>query len=677
MKKLLSIFFLFSISYTQSEIKHCGADEMQHELLLSKPDIISNWQRNYTKSNSFIETFSMIEQKTTAPQFIIPVVVHVIHFDGNENISDAQVKNGIDILNRNYRKLNPDTVDIVPEFVSIAADLEIEFRLATLDPNGRCTNGINRIRSSLTNTGGHNVKELIHWPREKYLNIYIVKNAAGLAGHCLMPFQADTIPQWDGIVIGFDYFGNIGASNDLRSVVLSHEVGHYLNLYHVWGGNNVPSFYYLPVGLPTNCSEDDGVMDTPNTVGWSSCNLAGNSCDTLLDNVQNFMDYAYCARMFTQGQKARMHAALNDTLSDRNNLWTNSNLTTTGVINDQSICYVNFNTPRQVYCVGDSIPFYDLSVVNPSSWEWDFGDGNSSLLQNPKHAYSIPGIYSVKLKSSNINGSDSILKENFIYILNDVPSELPLQETYEWIPTLSDGFMKYFTENENNWTIFNGAGATGLKSLTVNSQDDTLSYKYTIYSPKMDLTGFTDPKITFKYAFARKDSTNTDQLLIKGSKNCGITFGNLLVITNLLPTHTGYVNSNYIPTSADWKLVTITVPSSYRTSEFFFKMDFVSKGGNNIFIDDINIFDLATISIEEETTRYIHVYPNPVSEILTIETDFEIMNSVVNIYNLQGKRVYTNDLQSNKLNISFLPSGMYFIEINKENYKLVQKFSKL
>jgi hypothetical protein len=77
-----------------------------------------------------------------------------------------------------------------------------------LDPDGNCTNGINRIRSTLTNTGGHNVKDLIHWPREKYLNIYIVKNAAGLAGHALMPFQADTISAWDGIVIAGDYFGN-------------------------------------------------------------------------------------------------------------------------------------------------------------------------------------------------------------------------------------------------------------------------------------------------------------------------------------------------------------------------------------------------------------------------------------------------------------------------------------
>ena len=78
---------------------------------------------------------------------IIPVVFHVIHYNGPENISDEQIYSGIEVMNRDFRKLNPDTADVITEFEDIAADSEIEFRLAQIDPDGNCHTGINRIVS--------------------------------------------------------------------------------------------------------------------------------------------------------------------------------------------------------------------------------------------------------------------------------------------------------------------------------------------------------------------------------------------------------------------------------------------------------------------------------------------------------------------------------------------------
>src|SRR6202007_3206756 len=132
---------------------------------------------------------------------------------------------------------------IIPQFKGIAADLEIEFRLAQKDPAGNCTNGITRHASTETYSGSQKVKDIVHWDPTKYLNVYVVQNAAGLAGHCVWPGDADTIPQWDGVVLGYNYVGSIGQSNPTQSVVLSHEIGHYFNLQHTWGGNNVPGFY--------------------------------------------------------------------------------------------------------------------------------------------------------------------------------------------------------------------------------------------------------------------------------------------------------------------------------------------------------------------------------------------------------------------------------------------------
>ena len=97
-----------------------------------------------------------------------------------------------------------------------------------------------------------------------------------------------------------------------------------MNLKHPWGDSNDP-------GLPENCDMDDGVADTPNTVGWDHCDLNGASSGSPKDNVENFMDYSYCSVMFTKGQKARMIAALDTNIADRNNLWSPNNLIATGV----------------------------------------------------------------------------------------------------------------------------------------------------------------------------------------------------------------------------------------------------------------------------------------------------------------------------------------------------------
>lgn len=662
---------MLSQLYAQQDLKHCGADETNLQLLQQHPELLNNWIRNYTTQEAFIRDFESSPTNTRGggdTVFKIPVVVHVIHFDGTENISDAQIQNGIDILTRNYRKQNPDTIAIVPFFVPIAADMEIEFELAKLDPNGNCTNGINRVRSTLTNTGGHNVKELIHWPREKYLNIYIVKNAAGLAGHALMPFQADSIADQDGIVICGDYFGNTGTSNDLRSVVLSHEVGHFLNLYHIWGGNNVPGFYYLPCADPGNCAYDDGVFDTPNTIGWQTCNINGNSCDTVLDNVQNFMDYAYCAKMFTEGQKTRARACLHSPTAQRDNLWLNANLTATGLLGTQPLCIANFTTLRPTYCPGDSIQFTDASYHGATQWTWNFGDGNTSNLQHPKHAYATNGLYDVSLTVSNGTSTITETKMNFMYILEDAASfYLPYTEGFEWIDSLTQTGMVGFVENNEPWEIVQGVAATGDRSIRANCENDTMRYKYTLISPVLDFSGMVSPHIDFKYAFAQKDSTNIDQMTVKVSKNCGASWGTSNTQTTTLPTHTGYVSGNYIPDPADWRQMSITaIGGAYLTNTFIFKIELISGGGNNLYIDDINIYDAASIGIEEHENLFIYIHPNPTNNYFEITGDFE--NADIELMNIQGQVLMNkNILNGDKIQVEGWSDGVYVIRIKTEN----------
>ena len=135
--------------------------------------------------------------------YTIPVVFHVIHQNGPENISNEQIFDALEVLNRDFRRLNADTSQIVAGFVDLAADIDVEFRLAKRDPNGDCHPGINRIESPLTYEGNNEMKQLIHWPRWSYLNVYVCADAAGAAGYTNYP--SDWGASTDGIVLKHEY----------------------------------------------------------------------------------------------------------------------------------------------------------------------------------------------------------------------------------------------------------------------------------------------------------------------------------------------------------------------------------------------------------------------------------------------------------------------------------------
>ena len=624
----------------------------------------------------FFALFPCFLQTLAQAPYKIPVVVHVIHADGAENISDAQIKNGIEVLTRNWRKRNPDTTDIVAPFQSVAADMEVEFELAKLDPLGRCTNGINRIRSEMTTTGTHNVKSLIHWPADRYLNVYVVRNAAGLAGHALMPFQADSVPAWDGIVISGNYFGSIGTSDPVKSVVLSHEVGHYLNLYHIWGGNNVPGFYYLPVGQAGNCAVGDSVADTPPTRGWSTCNLAGNSCGAGVDNVQNFMDYAYCARMFTQGQKQRVHAALNSPLADRDKLWKPANLAQTGLDSDAPLCVVDFTSPRRIYCHLEPVTLTDASYHDPVSWNWNLGDGSWLNGANVTYTYPSPGKYDIQLGVSDGVTLMSTTKPGYLKILEAQGQPLPYIEGFETTTDLNQNAILAECEGYLCFRLENGIAATGQKSISVPNGNGPTGKLYRVTTPRLDFSQTPDPVIRFRYAFAQRDTGNTDKLLVKISRDCGVTWQTRKTVSAAeLPTVSTTVPISFVPGSGDWREVTVgNIPASFKTDNLLVRIEFYSGGGSHFYLDDINIFDLSELSVPVQAPEEWLLAPNPTRDDFRVEGPFD--EQEVELYSADGKRVLHREHvpKGQPVSVSGLPAGLYRVKLN---YKGVIVFRKL
>jgi len=328
MRKTIKLLFsttllaLFSVNaFSQVDLSepdriYCGTAVINNQRLAENPliqyimDEQNRLAKEYEKNHD--------ASKMGVISYTIPVVYHIIHNNGPENVSKATIEASIANLNEDFQKLNADISQVVSAFTGIAADCEIQFRLAHKDPNGNCTEGITRTVSTQTYAAGEGVKSLVNWNAsgtQKYLQIWVVETlSSGAGGYSYYPGYAPS-GSAEGVVIRSAQLGNS----------VTHEVGHYLNLPHCWGNSNDP-------GLAGNCSGDDGVSDTPNTIGNTTCNTSAVSCSSL-DNVQNYMEYSFCERMFTNGQKSRMHSALNSSIGTRNNLWSSANLIATGTNN--------------------------------------------------------------------------------------------------------------------------------------------------------------------------------------------------------------------------------------------------------------------------------------------------------------------------------------------------------
>ncbi|MBL4657768.1 MAG: PKD domain-containing protein, partial [Flavobacteriales bacterium] len=499
---------------------------------------------------------------------VIPVVFHIIHENGAENIPDQDVFDAIRMLNEDFRGWNEDESDVIAAFQSVIGESLIEFRLAQIDPSGNATNGIDRIQSSETNVGDDGSK-LNSWPRSSYLNIWTVKvSPNGAAAYAYLP-AGWLSASVDGIITRYSYVGD-------GERTLTHEVGHYLNLYHVWGTGN-------DQGEASNCSKDDFVSDTPNCIGTSGgCDVTRATCSTL-DNIQNHMDYAACAVMFTAGQATRMRSALSSSTAQRNQLNTASNLIATGVYEGAA----QFSTDLSEVCVGSAVQFKDQSYNGICQWEWTFQGGTpaTSTERQPLVIYDNPGSYDVTLTVSNDTGSATIESEDYIAVSG--AQSLPFSEDFpsgaNWLIT-GDGSP---TWEHTGFTYDGTSGSMAIYNFGQGAQGDVDE----LMSPSIDLSVLEGGQINFKVAYAQVDAQSDDLLRLYVSGDCGTTWTTAwLSGGGTLGAPNGLLTSNFVPNDVgDWNSYSINMPVNVLNSNFRFKYQFTSDEGNNVFLDNINI----------------------------------------------------------------------------------------
>ncbi|UTW63755.1 T9SS type A sorting domain-containing protein [bacterium SCSIO 12741] len=536
---------------------------------------------------AYIKAHENDASRNDESDYIIPVVFHVLHQNGPELLTDTEIHDAMRILNEDFQKRNADTSDVISAFQSIVGDARIEFRLAKRDPQGNPHSGIDRISSSRTFQAGESSK-LNTWPRSTYLNVWIVNSiGSGAAGYTFLPSTAHWRASTDGIILLYTYFSSVRTGNERRSRALTHEIGHWLNLEHPWGGTNTP-------GLATNCNTDDGIFDTPLTVGWTSCNVNGSTCGSL-DNVQNFMEYSYCSNMFTARQVLAMQATLNSPVAQRNQLVSFSNNKSAGVLD---LHEAMFSTETPVACTGEMVQFQDDSYYDVTNWSWEFEGGNpsTSTEKNPQITYANPGSYKVKLTVRNKDGvTKTKTVENFIRINRSVGHFLPYSENFESYP---DALVQvsWYPINEDNdniyWRLGTGTGYSGDKYLMLENFDNLPYQVESVISDPIDLSNIKSPKLTFKVAHAEiPGQTASDIFRVFVSSDCGETW-------NLRQTHNGNTladgkseSNAFFPTQAsDWYEVTFqNFSGNDFTQNLMVRFEVEKRGGNNFFIDDINL----------------------------------------------------------------------------------------
>jgi PKD repeat protein len=685
MRYLLIFAFVFSSFYLiaqEDETWKCATDEIYLQLLNDNPEILK--QQN--ELDEFVRSFIANNPKT-GEVYIIPVVFHVVHDYGVENISYEQILGAVEQMNLDFRKMRDDTSTIHAAFKSIAADTKIEFRLAKIDPWGECTIGVTRTVSETTFGGGEDAKDAAPtWPPEKYLNVWTVYSLGyGAAGWSYYP---GTAPYGsDGIILLHDYVGVSGTSSPGRGSVLTHEAGHYLNLGHPWGHTNDPE-------LAENCDMDDGIEDTPNTIGHTSCNINAITCGSL-DNVQNFMEYSYCYKMFTFGQSDVMRAVLNSSVAGRNNLRSQSNLIATGT-NDgytPQICapIADFKANNTLGCTGFSVQYNDLSYntdfIGMYDWTFEGGNPSSSDEAYPIVTYPSKGSFDAELYVENPTDSDSKANANYIRVYDPADGySLPYTENFETstFPLINGNSFNDFyilADGDRTWEQSN-LGFSG-KSIKIQNKFNDRGIKNRIYLPNIYIEDTAVPvQVTYKCAYGRSDSQYSDRLKFYLSTACGDSLRIVSIISGSTLT-SEYVSSwtTYMPSAEDWKTHTFTINGNYiKSNNLRLVIEAESGGGNAIFIDQVSFEQVISGNSQISAKEEALVYPNPCNDELFLEFNTVKNDVFVSISDYTGKVVSSAFFSGSRIDasdlISNLPAGLYFMKTvsgeKTQTYKLIK-----
>ncbi len=695
----------------------CGFDGYERWLIMQDPGILLRQRQIEASQGSLSGSALRTEPTCTPSRYVIPVVFHVIYSSAADSVGHDRIFGQLWRLHEDFRRI-PETIG----YSGSGVDMEIEFSLATKDPNGNDTLGIVywrydqpplnwTTRDFCRETQDQTMKQATAWDPTKYLNIWIVprlcvapngvppcdpNKCGGVAGYAYFPSASTSVY---GAVIGERYFWGSGiTSRSTRTTV--HELGHNLNLYHPFEGG---------CGSSSCTSSGDRVCDTPPTSGQNFSVARQNTCTNdnpdRPDNMRNIMDYVADPDMthFTLGQRTRSWNAINSTSSRLYSLTRTTNQAPTGT-GPYGLVKAYFTAYPRVACVGQPVKFFGTySYGMPNTYIWDFGGGvpddpNSSC---PTVTFASPGTYTVRLIVENQSGHrDTLVKTNYI-VVHDTAFSVPYVEGFE---TSSFPPLYSYVDNPDaarggrTWEIFRNSnpprGAFGRSNSCIRIQYFSYSHyreKDSWITPSINIPTLPDSTkafLRFSYAYACLDYENPgasrpsyqldyeDSLRIYVSTDCGATWSllweqggrNLATKAGECVTVSGSLSSSHVflPTNSEWDSVEIDL-SAYAGQAIKVRFEGVSGWGNNLYVDDIRVDTTSQIGTAMVGPT-IRMNAQLTSERLSLELNEDLSRSRLWLYDVMGRAVWTYEgpLSAGIHSWPFstpLTSGLYILRV--------------
>jgi len=605
-------------------------------------------------------------QGTQNVTYSIPVVVHVIHngepIGTGLNISDAQIISQINVMNKDFQRLNLDATNTPAEFAAVAGSLDIEFVLAKQDPYGAETNGIQRVQgtqSVWSVNENATFKALSYWPAEDYMNIWVINLQAPFVGFAQLPVSnlpgLEDSPDdrlTDGIIIDYTAFGSIDDGNfnldpDFnKGRTATHEAGHFFGLRHIWGDDG------------SSCSGTDYVDDTPNQAGPYDGQCPTHpqvSCSTN-DMFQNFMDYTddTCMNLFTEGQVARLIVVLEN--SPRRFSLLNSDGDEIPPPLALDLALREIISPASTTCGGSINPMVEIQNLGTTTATsariqlkvngviTETKDVTLSLANQAittvafQTVLQTSGTLQYQFEVLLVNGSaDERATNNLLSVSSTVPAtaSLPIIESFTSFPT---SWSRYNPDNSIKWEIKTISGYGNALYVNCYNYENEGAIDRVI-TPIIDLTNETAAILKFDRAHAIYSTSNQERLRVLVSTLCDFTSPTIEVFNKAgseLAT-APQTTSQFVPTSAQWQTESISL-TQFAGSKIQLAFEVVNGWGNDVFLDNIivltdELVDLAVVAVESPGPVTCVTNPAPVIRVKnlgsTTITSF-VIQAVVN-----------------------------------------------